>query len=69
MRATRATGRASVPACETAPSIGGIAGGRFWALAESDEDDADDDGESSPAESPPSPTPSDLICEFFSFRL
>ena len=40
-------------------------GGRFWALMESDEEDADEDGEAPPVESPPSPSPSDLICEFF----
>ncbi|KAM3253605.1 hypothetical protein ACQJBY_047599 [Aegilops geniculata] len=38
-------------------------GGRFWALAGSDEDEAngDDDLEASP----PTPTPSDLFCDFF----
>ena len=40
-------------------------GGRFWALAGSDEEDADGDGDD-PAASPPTPTPSDLFCEFFS---
>ena len=40
-------------------------GGRFWALAGADEDDADGDGDGILAVSPPSPTPSDLICEFF----
>ena len=40
-------------------------GGRFWALADSDEDDVDEDGGGSPGAAPLSPTPSDLICEFF----
>ncbi|XP_044433009.1 uncharacterized protein [Triticum aestivum] len=40
-------------------------GGRFWALATDDEEDAEDDGAEPPVESPPSPSPSDLICEFF----
>ncbi|XP_044428943.1 uncharacterized protein [Triticum aestivum] len=38
-------------------------GGRFWALAGADEDDAD--GEEDPEATPPTPTPSDLFCEFF----
>ena len=43
-------------------------GGRFWALASSEDED-DDDGD--PAGSPPadySPTPSDVICEAFTPR-
>ena len=39
-------------------------GGRFWALLDADEEDADGDGKNSEG-LPPSPTPSDLICEFF----
>ena len=40
-------------------------GGRFWALADSDDDNAEDDGAEPPGESPPSPSPSEIICEFF----
>ncbi|KAM3223913.1 hypothetical protein ACQJBY_057359 [Aegilops geniculata] len=69
MRATgRANGRTPVREAATAPAAAGDqrrVGGRFWTLADSEDDDADDDGDASTAESPPSPTPSDLICEFF----
>ncbi|XP_048527674.1 spidroin-2-like [Triticum urartu] len=64
----RVTGRATVRPTATAQSAAGDrrrVGGRFWALAESDEEDADDDGNASAAGSPSSPTPSDLICDLF----
>lgn len=60
-------GRSPRPTAEPPPDAGDRrrVGGRFWALAGSDDDDADEDGAEPPGESPPSPTPSDLICEFF----
>ncbi|XP_044365716.1 uncharacterized protein [Triticum aestivum] len=67
MATGRVTGRATVRPTAVVPSITGDrrVGGRFWALAEFDEEEADDDEDASPVESPLSPTPSDIICEFF----
>ena len=59
-----ATGAAIAGAPPSSTAVRARVGGRFWALAGSDEDDADGDGDD-PAASPPSPTPLDLICEFF----
>ena len=65
MKGDRATGQAAAPATVTSASSNRRrVGGRFWALADSDEEDVDDDGDP-PVDSLPSPTPSDLICEFF----
>ncbi|XP_044337794.1 uncharacterized protein [Triticum aestivum] len=65
-RATgRATGATAAAASSLAAGDGQRVGGRFWALADPDEEDADDDRDGIPAGSPPSLTPSDLICEFF----
>ena len=64
--ATRATPVASTASLPPATSSGvGRAGGRFWALAESETEDEDDrdSAESSPGVY--SPTPSSVICEAF----
>ena len=60
----RATPRATTEARRPAAADRAGVGGRFWALLDSDDEDADGDGED-PGGSPTSPTPSDLIFDLF----